>query len=149
MDVLYSLLRVNNRRLDTIIQENDFASVLNFVLTSSFNATFASVDLRVDQFCTSYMKTSLKQYTADLYGHVLKFFEDLKYLSIIGLYPHYYPSLVLSNVPSTTFFSSTLNKLCIRVRRFEDCLALIDGRLKQLTILIIVIENMEYASSNV
>ncbi|CAF1431573.1 unnamed protein product [Rotaria sp. Silwood1] len=65
------------------------------------------------------------------------------------LYPHYYPSLVLSNVPSTTFFSSTLNKLCIRVRRFEDCLALLDGRLKQLTILIIVIENMEYASSNV
>ncbi|CAF3683604.1 unnamed protein product [Rotaria sp. Silwood1] len=57
MDVLYSLLRVNNRRLDTIIQENDFASVLNFVLTSSFNATFASVDLRVDQFCTSYMKS--------------------------------------------------------------------------------------------
>ncbi|CAF4992598.1 unnamed protein product [Rotaria sp. Silwood1] len=179
MDVLYSLLCVNNRRLDTIIQENDFASILNFVLTSSFNATFAPVDLRVDQFCTSILRkihhkvktlivdlislksivyaarypnlTELKlfNHTTDLYACILKFFEDLKYLSIIGLYPHYYPSLVLSNVPSTTFFSSTLNKLCIRVRRFEDCLALLDGRLKQLTILIIVIENMEYASSNV
>ncbi|CAF5035640.1 unnamed protein product [Rotaria sp. Silwood1] len=56
MDVLSSLLRVNNRRLDTIIQENDFANVLNFVLTSSFNATFAPVDLRVDQFCTSILR---------------------------------------------------------------------------------------------
>ncbi|CAF5075508.1 unnamed protein product, partial [Rotaria sp. Silwood1] len=68
---------------------------------------------------------------------------------MIGSYPHYYPPLVLSNVPLTTFFSSTLNKLCIRVRHFEDCLALLDGRLKQLTTLIIFIENMEYDSLNV
>jgi hypothetical protein len=83
-----------------------------------------------------------------MYGCILKFFGDLKHLSMIGFHPHYYPSLALSNVPLTTFFSSTLNKLCIRVRCFEDCLALLDGRLKQLTTLIIVIENMEYDSSN-
>jgi hypothetical protein len=35
------------------------------------------------------------------------------------------------------------------VRSFEDCLALLDGRLEQLTTLIIVIENMEYDSSNI
>ncbi|CAF4912563.1 unnamed protein product [Rotaria sp. Silwood1] len=94
-------------------------------------------------------KASLKYYTIDLYGYILKCFGNLKHLSIIGSYPHYYPSLVFSNIPLTTFFSSTLNKLCIRVRHFEDCLALFDGRLKQLTTLIIFIENMEYDSLNV
>jgi hypothetical protein len=59
------------------------------------------------------------------------------------------PPLVLHNLPSTTFSSLSLNKLCIRVRSFEDCLALLDGRLKNLTTLIIDIIHMEYDSSNV
>ncbi|CAF5094565.1 unnamed protein product, partial [Rotaria sp. Silwood1] len=32
---------------------------------------------------------------------------------------------------------------------YDDCLALLDGRLKQLTTLIVVIDKMEYYSSNV
>ncbi|CAF4156567.1 unnamed protein product [Rotaria sp. Silwood2] len=74
---------------------------------------------------------SVKDYTTDVYGYILKFFENLKHLSIIGSYIQYYPPLVLRNLPLTTFFSSTLNKLCIRVRSFEDCLALLDDRLKK------------------
>jgi hypothetical protein len=53
MDVLYSLLRVNNRRLDTLIQENTFACILNFVLTKSHDGTFTISDRRVDRFCSS------------------------------------------------------------------------------------------------
>jgi hypothetical protein len=53
MDVLYSLLRVNNRRLDTLIQENNFASILNFMLPTSLAHNHAPVYHSVDEFCTS------------------------------------------------------------------------------------------------
>ncbi len=79
----------------------------------------------------------------------MKFFENLKYLSITGSIPRTFPRLVLRDLPSTTFFSSTLNKLCIHVISYADCLALLDGRLKQLTTLIVFIDDMEYHSSNV
>ncbi len=36
-----------------------------------------------------------------------------------------------------TFSSSTLTKLCINVYSFDDCLALLDGRLKQLTTFVV------------
>ncbi len=36
-----------------------------------------------------------------------------------------------------TFSSSTLTKLCINIDNFDDCLALLDGRLKQLTTFIV------------
>ncbi|CAF5105591.1 unnamed protein product, partial [Rotaria sp. Silwood1] len=53
MYVLYSLLLVNNRRLDALIQENNFASILNFILPTSLNHTHTPVIPSVDQFCTS------------------------------------------------------------------------------------------------
>jgi hypothetical protein len=53
---------------------------------------------------------SVEDYTTDVYGYILKFFENLKHLSIIGSYSHDFPSLELRNLPLTTFFSSTLNK---------------------------------------
>ncbi|CAF0940054.1 unnamed protein product [Rotaria sordida] len=74
---------------------------------------------------------SCKHYTTDVYGYILKFFENLKHLSIIGSFPKSFPSLVLRNLPLTTCYSSTLYKLCINVIYYDDLLALLDGRLKQ------------------
>ena len=57
--------------------------------------------------------------------------------------------MTFRNRPLTTFFSSTLSKLSIHVMYYDDFLALIDGHLKQLTTLIVVISDMIYDSSNV
>ncbi|CAF4934063.1 unnamed protein product [Rotaria sp. Silwood1] len=218
MDVLYSLLDVQNQRLNIIVQEKTFTNTLNFVLTTLTNDIFSLTDTIVDRFCTNILprihhnvkslivdsasmerillvadypnltelklfnfnhkivsryftdqspfrrifqqqiidlilvfkedmnKISVKDYTIDVYGYIMKFFENLKHLSITGSYPYYFPPLELHHLPLTTLFSSTLDKLCIHVMRFEDCLALLDGRLKQLKTLIVDICCIEYPS---
>ncbi|CAF4437812.1 unnamed protein product [Rotaria socialis] len=84
-----------------------------------------------------------RQYQNGVHEYILKFFESLKHLSITGL-----PSLLsLNNLPLTICYSSTLYKLSVFVNRFGDCLALLDGRLKQLTMFIVIIENTVYDSS--
>ncbi|CAF1438566.1 unnamed protein product [Rotaria sordida] len=55
--------------------------------------------------------------------------------------------LSLDNLPSTICSSSILYKLSVSVNNFGDCLALLDGRLKQLTTFIVIIDNMIYNSS--
>ncbi|CAF4894199.1 unnamed protein product, partial [Rotaria sp. Silwood2] len=82
-------------------------------------------------FENDFNEISVKHYTTDVYEYILKFFKNLKNLSIIESFPHFSPPLALYNLPLTTFFSSTLNKLCIDLMNYEDCLALLDGRLKQ------------------
>ncbi|CAF5069834.1 unnamed protein product, partial [Rotaria sp. Silwood1] len=72
----------------------------------------------------------------------------LKHLSITGLVPESFPSLVLCNLSLTTFHSSTLHKLSIHVMFYDDLLVLLDGRLKQLNTLNVVIINSEYNSRN-
>ncbi|CAF1407561.1 unnamed protein product, partial [Rotaria sordida] len=100
-------------------------------------------------FKTDLNKISVKQYTIDVYEYILKFFENLKDLSIMRSDSCYFPLLQLHDLPLTTFFSSTLNKLCIQVMSFQDCLALLGGRLKQLNTLIVDISSMEYPSSTI
>jgi len=78
----------------------------------------------------------------------LKFFENLSHLSIIGFSKFFLP-LILRKLPLTTCYSSTLYKLCIHVMYYDDVLALLDGRLKQLNTLNVVIINQEYDSTNV
>ncbi|CAF0870461.1 unnamed protein product [Rotaria sordida] len=220
MDVLYSLLDVDNQRLDIIAQENMFTNTLNFVLTTATDDIFSLNDTIVERFCTNILPrihhnvkslildsvsmerillaadypnlTELKLFNFNdtivsyyfidqspfqrifqrqitdlilvfekdsdksekyekiyLYEYIFKFFKNLKHLSIFGSSPCCFPPLVLHDFPLTTFSSSILNKLCIRVMTFDDCLALLDGRLKQLTTLIVGIIDLEYDSSNV
>ncbi len=80
---------------------------------------------------------SSRDYTVNVYGRILKFFENLKHLSIIQTSNMSYPPLRLSDLPSTTFSSSILTQLSINVCTLDDCLYLLDGRLKQLTTLIV------------
>ena len=58
-----------------------------------------------------------------------------------------YPALTLSDLPSTTFSSSILTQLCIDVSTLDDCLYLLDGRLKQLTTLIVRIHYVDDSST--
>ncbi|CAF2114504.1 unnamed protein product [Rotaria magnacalcarata] len=53
------------------------------------------------------------------------------------------------NLTSTTCVSSSLTKLIILVQTFDDCLYLLDGRLKYLSILIISIIKINDSSSNI
>ncbi|CAF4228661.1 unnamed protein product [Rotaria sp. Silwood2] len=89
---------------------------------------------------------SLRNYTINVYGHILKFFKNLTHLSIIEGFNSSYPGLILDDLPSTTFFSSTLTHLCINTYNLDDCLYLLDGRLKQLTTLIVRIQYIHFSS---
>ena len=53
-------------------------------------------------------------------------------------------SLHARHLPSTTCSSSTIQKLKVHLDRFEDCLVLLDGRLKQLTTLIVTISSANF-----
>jgi hypothetical protein len=73
----------------------------------------------------------------NIYLNILAFFENLNHLTIMSSPINNYPPLSLYGLPSTSFFSSTLTKLRIYVFFLKDCLALLDGRLKQLTTFIV------------
>ncbi|UJR24045.1 hypothetical protein I4U23_027010 [Adineta vaga] len=75
--------------------------------------------------------------------------ENLKHLSIVvpSVVKYYkatrnYPCLSLCQLPVRTFFSSTLTKLSLNVIDLTDVYALLDGRLKQLTTLIVQTESI-------
>jgi hypothetical protein len=91
----------------------------------------------------------LKEYTTNVYAPLLILFQNLKHLSIIESSITNYPPLSICHLPSTTFSSSILTKLCIDVCSFDDCLYLLDGRLKQLTIFIVRICFIRNDSSSI
>lgn len=90
---------------------------------------------------------TMSDYTINVYIHILNFFANLKHFSIIDATIHGYPSMSLCNFPSIIFDSSILTKLCINVYNFDDCLCLLDGRLKQLNTFIVEIDDIGNHSS--
>ncbi len=72
-----------------------------------------------------------EEYTKNVYAPVLTFFENLKSLSMISSSNSNYSRFWLFNASGKVFSSSTLTKLCIHLYDFNDCLLLLDGRLKQ------------------
>jgi hypothetical protein len=58
-----------------------------------------------------------------------------------------YPGLSFCDLPSTTFHSSILTDLYIHVETFDDCLYLLDGRLKQLTTLSVNVYSIDNSST--
>ncbi|CAF4856197.1 unnamed protein product, partial [Rotaria sp. Silwood2] len=85
--------------------------------------------------------------TTNVYIKLLDFFENLNYFSCIGTFINGNPVLSFIDLPSTTFVSLNLTKLCITVDNFGDCLCLLDGRLNQLSTFIIIIVNVKDNSS--
>ncbi|CAF4449376.1 unnamed protein product, partial [Rotaria sp. Silwood2] len=222
MDVLYSLLDVDNQRLDTIILDKAFTKTLNFVLTTPTNDVMSIADSMLNRYCINILPkidhnvrslilesesmerillvadylnlTELKLFNVNdyivshyftgkkfqcsfespfrrifrqqitdlilvynndsnillmnknakyVYEYTLKFFENLKHLSVIG----FAPIFLIRNVSLVTCFSSNLYKLCLPVNCFEDCFALLDGRFKHLTMLSVNINDTEHYSS--
>ncbi|CAF3560007.1 unnamed protein product [Rotaria socialis] len=78
-------------------------------------------------------------YFADVYVQILNVFENLKHLTIFPNSMEEYPSLSINDLPSNCYFSSSLTALCINMTHIDDCLAILDGRLKQLTTFIVQI----------
>ncbi|CAF3537285.1 unnamed protein product [Rotaria socialis] len=222
IDVLYSLLGINNRRLDVIVQEKIFTDVLSFVSISNLTEEISPISaLALNRFRNGILPrihknvksfivesdsfecilgaatypnlTQLKifnlnkafisryfmddsplqhigkqqitdlilisnesnneiekiEYTKNVYATVFNFFKNLKHLSIVQSSIHDYPPLLLHNLSPMTFSSSTLTKLCININDFDDCLALLDGRLKDLTILTVQISSIhDFASTS-
>jgi hypothetical protein len=93
---------------------------------------------------------SLKNYTTNVYSHILTFFKNLKILTVVEppARVHYpgYPGLSLCDLPSTTFSSSILTFLYINVKTFDDCLYLLDGRLRTLTTLYVTVYSIDTSS---
>lgn len=91
----------------------------------------------------------MMNYTTNVYARILSLFENLKNFSVVRACIDECPPLSLHGLPSTTFFSSILTKLSINVYYFEDCLSLLDGRLKQLSTFIVNVDGAENDSSMV
>ncbi|CAF4045948.1 unnamed protein product, partial [Rotaria sordida] len=90
---------------------------------------------------------SLKNYSLYVYSFIFTLFENLKKLSITGgSFGSSYPGLSLRDLPFTTFSSPILTHLYINVDNFDDCLYLLDGRLRQLTTLCVTVYTVKSSS---
>jgi hypothetical protein len=87
------------------------------------------------------------EYTRNVYAHIVNCFKNLKYLNIVRPDITIYPGLSLCNLPSNTFHFSILTDLHINVETFVDCLHLLDGRLKQLTTLNVIVHSIDKSSA--
>ncbi|CAF1287497.1 unnamed protein product, partial [Rotaria sordida] len=111
-------------------------------LRSSFQEQITNLTLINDD--EDEMIHLLENYTTNVHSHILTFFKNLKELNIMGSYPtSMYPGLSLCYLPSTTFSSPILTHLYINVKTFDDCLYLLDGRLRQLTTLCVNIYSID------
>lgn len=83
------------------------------------------------------IKMDEEEYTKNVYVLVFAFFENLKSLSMTSSSISNYPRFWLFDKSGKLFSSSTLTKLCIHLHEFNDCLLLLDGRLKQLSTFVV------------
>ncbi|CAF1423124.1 unnamed protein product, partial [Rotaria sp. Silwood1] len=159
IDVLYSFIDANNDHLDSVAREKIFSDTLNFV---SIDNVSAIDQQKPDRFCKvilpkihenvkcfileplSMKRILLAAEYSNLTELKLFNFTNLKHLSIIEAHNRSYPSC---DSPSISFSSATLSYLSINVSIFDDCLYLLDGRLKQLTTLIVQICKTSKSSS--
>lgn len=119
---------------DSLIRHIDKQKITDLILISNEN----NIDIDIPR----------SQYTKNVYAIILNLFVNLKHLSIVQSSVVYdYPSLSLYDLPPTTFSSLILTKLCINVNHFLDCLALLDGRLKNLTIFNVQINDIPHSIS--
>jgi hypothetical protein len=79
----------------------------------------------------------LKIYITNVYARIMVLFQNLKHLTIVPSPINNYPPLSLCVIEPSIYFSSTLSVLRIKLLDFYDCLALLDGRLKQLNTFIV------------
>jgi hypothetical protein len=118
---------------------NDISYLDHSSLRSIFQEQITNLILINDD---EHVKDHGSIYTSKIYAHILNFFKNLKVLNIIETSVMSYPALSLCYLPSNTFSSSILTELHINVETFNDCLYLLDGRLKQLTRLSVTVDHV-------
>ncbi len=87
-----------------------------------------------------------KIYITNVYTRIMILFQNLQHLTIAASSVNDYPPWTLYFLQPTINFSSTLTVLCLNVWMFYNCLALLDGRLKQLNTFIVQFEYMNCAT---
>ncbi|CAF4571528.1 unnamed protein product [Rotaria sp. Silwood2] len=134
------LLDLPNEILFIILKNLDNIDVLYALSDESFFQHIFRQITDLSLICNEDIsKTSVESCAKDVYIYILAFFKNLTHLSIVGLSKNQCQPLSLSNLPSTTFSSSILTRLCINLCSIQDCLSLLDGRLKHLSTLIVVV----------
>ncbi|CAF1116686.1 unnamed protein product [Adineta steineri] len=144
--VLYSFLDIGNNRLDTLLRDQTLTN--NIDLTSINDTTILNQAL----FCVlPRIHHNVRDLTfeSSLISRVFHAgsYPKLTHLKIKDSSITAYPSVLLSNLPSNIFSSSTLTELCIYVPTFNDCLCLLDGRLNQLNSFTVRICDVDAPSS--
>ncbi|CAF1663445.1 unnamed protein product, partial [Rotaria sp. Silwood1] len=130
IDVLYSLLDVDNQRLNMIVKEKTFTNTLNFVLTTSTDEILSITDPILDRFCISILPKINHNVKSLILGS-----ESMERIYLAADYP---------NLTELKLFNFTDK---IASCYFTDCLALLDGRLKQLTTFNVIIDITDSHSS--
>jgi hypothetical protein len=88
-----------------------------------------------------------EDYTNSVYGIIFALFKNLRHLTIELPFNNNYRLLSLYKSLRKTCSSSTLTRLCINVHDFNDVVALLDGRLKQLTTFIVQVDHINNRAS--
>ncbi|CAF4567664.1 unnamed protein product [Rotaria sp. Silwood2] len=84
IDVLYSLLDINNQRLEIIAQEKIFSNILNFVSISQSSDQITSLPSKIlDRFCISILPRIHKNVKSLILESV-----SMKYILRAGNYPN-------------------------------------------------------------
>ncbi|CAF1244156.1 unnamed protein product [Adineta steineri] len=131
IDILYSFLNIGNNRLDTLLRDQTLTN--NIDLTSIDDITILNKVLLCILPRIHHNVQDLT-FQSSLINRVFHAgtYPKLAHLKIKDSSIAAYPGVLLSDLRSTIFYSSTLTELSIYVHTFNDCLYLLDGRLSQL-----------------
>ncbi|CAF4142730.1 unnamed protein product, partial [Rotaria sordida] len=136
IDVLYSLLDVDNQRLNMIVKEKTFTNTLNFVLTTSTDEILSITDPILDRFCISI----LPKINHNVKSLILES-ESMERIYLAADYPN------LTELKLFNFTDKIASCYFTDESPFRYCLALLDGRLKQLTTFNVIIDITDSHSS--
>jgi hypothetical protein len=83
---------------------------------------------------------SLLTYFTNVYEQMMVLFENVKHLSVIASSVNDYPPFLFCHFSPDDYLFSTVTVLCINVLCLDDCLFLLDGRMKQLSTFIVQVQ---------
>ncbi|CAF3314482.1 unnamed protein product [Rotaria socialis] len=163
IDVLYSFIGVN-QRFDKLARDITFTQSIDLTIISSnkdknsrtnsiLDRFYLDIIPRIQHNIECFTLDSLSMERALCIGNYSKFHKlNLVKLKIEMAFHIFnednfvYPPLSLIDLPSTACYSSNIVELNVRVRNFDDCLCLLDGRLSQLNTFIIEIDKIQNSS---
>jgi hypothetical protein len=90
------------------------------------------------------ISSELSEVSSNIFLLVLSLFRRLIHLNFCQLFSYRDSSICISELPRTSYISSSLAKLKINVSSFDDCLLLLNGCLDNLTKLIINVKEIKY-----